>query len=52
VFVKKKNRKSQQKARKVAKPSKMARKSSDEQAKLKPGQKLEISTKAQNQHSP
>jgi hypothetical protein len=33
-------------------PSKMAKKSSEEQEKLKPGQKLKISTKAQNQHPP
>jgi hypothetical protein len=30
----------------------MAKKSSEEQEKLKPGQKLKISTKAQNQHFP
>jgi hypothetical protein len=44
--------KRQEKRQSQAKWQERVRKSSEEQEKLKSGQKLKISTKAQNQHSP
>jgi hypothetical protein len=44
--------KRQEKRQDQVKWQRRAKKSSEEQEKLKPGQKLKISIKAQNQHSP
>jgi hypothetical protein len=44
--------KRQEKRQGQVKWQRRAKKSSEEQEKLKPGQKLKISTKAQNQHPP